>query len=61
MNEMRWLLKAKRFVQNPPSMGRVKLFFGILGLALLIAGVERYVGWPDWATLEPAGRGDILR
>lgn len=61
MREVRWLLRAKRWAQNPPSESRVKLFFGVLAACLVIAGVEAFVGWPDWAKVEPAGRGDVLR
>lgn len=61
MSEIRWLLRAKRLAQNPPPMSRVYLFFGVLAVALTIVAIERWVGWPDWATLEPASRSDILR
>lgn len=61
MREMRWLMKAKRWAQNPPSASRVKFVFGIIAVVLCVAAVERWVGWPDWATLEPAGRNDVLR
>lgn len=61
MREVRWLMRAKRWAQNPPSESRVKLFFAVLAICLLIAGIEHWVGWPDWATLDAAGRGDILR
>ena len=47
-----WLLRAKRWVQNPPSPARVKLVFGIIALCLTIGFVEHYIGWPDWATAE---------
>ena len=49
---MIWLLRAKRWVQNPPSPARVKLVLGIVALCLIIGLVEHYVGWPDWATAE---------
>ena len=61
MREIRLLLRAKRFAQRPPSLSRVYLFFGVLAVALGIFAVERWVGWPDWATREPASRNDIFR
>lgn len=52
MNQLFWLLRAKRWVQNPPSEGRVKLVLGVIALCLLIVAVERLVGWPDWLTVD---------
>ena len=51
MNQLHWLLRAKRWVQNPPSAGRVKLVFGVLAICLVIFGIERLFGWPDWMTV----------
>jgi hypothetical protein len=55
---MRWLLRASRWARNPPSEKRVKLVLGVIALCLLLFGVERIFGWPDWLTLEgmPGGR-----
>ncbi|EAR51701.1 hypothetical protein OG2516_03915 [Oceanicola granulosus HTCC2516] len=59
MNELRWLLRAKRWADRPPSAERVKLVLGVIAACLLLAGVVRFVGWPDWATLEPVGRPKV--
>ena len=61
MREIRLLMRAKRFAQRPPAMSRVYLFFGVLAAALAIAAIEHWVGWPAWATIEPASRNDVLR
>lgn len=61
MREYRMLMRAKRFAQNPPPMSRVYLFFGILAAALAVAAVEHWAGWPDWATLEPGTRRDVMK
>lgn len=53
----RWLVRAARWAHRPPSWGRVKLVFGIIAAALLLVAVERYIGWPDWARLDPARKG----
>lgn len=45
------LLRAKRWAQNPPSWGRVKLVLGVLAICIVIAGFERVFGWPDWLTV----------
>lgn len=52
MNQLHWLLRAKRWVQNPPSEGRVKLVLGVVALCLLIVAVERFLGWPEWMTVD---------
>jgi hypothetical protein len=51
MNQLHWLLRAKRWVQNPPSAGRVKLVFGVVAICLVIFGIERLFGWPEWMTV----------
>ncbi|HOZ31454.1 MAG TPA: hypothetical protein PLM52_01145 [Tabrizicola sp.] len=51
MNYGLWLLRAKRWAQNPPSWGRVKLVLGVLAICIVIAGFERVFGWPDWLTV----------
>lgn len=55
MNNYRWLLKAKRWAQNPPSESRVKLVIALIVVCLVVVALERWVGWPDWATLETVG------
>lgn len=52
MLDPRHLMRAKRWVQNPPSPKRVKLVFALIAVALLIAGLERFGFWPDWATAD---------
>lgn len=48
MNIIPWLVRAKRWAQNPPSEDRVKLVFAVVALSLLIAGYEWAFGWPSW-------------
>lgn len=51
MNLPLWLVRAKRWAQNPPSWGRVKLVFGVIAICLVIAGYEYLFGWPEWLTV----------
>lgn len=51
MNQLHWLMRAKRWVQNPPSEGRVKLVFGVVAICLAIVGIEYFIGWPAWMTV----------
>ena len=44
----RWLLKAKRWAQNPPSARQVRFYFGIIAVCLAVFALERVFGWPDW-------------
>ena len=52
MNYLAWLMRAKRWAQNPPSADRVKLVFGVIAICLVIAGYEWAFGWPEWLTLD---------
>ncbi|MDF1726992.1 MAG: hypothetical protein P1U53_04490 [Sulfitobacter sp.] len=49
---MRHLLRMSRWARNPPSEKRVKMVFGIIILALAVAGIEWLGLWPEWATSE---------
>lgn len=52
----RWLLMAKRWAQNPPSMGRVKLVVGIIVVCLLVVGAEKLGVTPDWMAADRVRR-----
>jgi hypothetical protein len=56
-----WLLRAKRWAQNPPSAGRVRLVLAVLAVCVVLVVIERTVGWPDWLTVEPMRRSTVLR
>ncbi|QHQ36981.1 hypothetical protein [Algicella marina] len=51
-----WLLRMKRWVQNPPSAGRVKLVLAVLACVFVLYGIELMFGWPEWLTPEFGGR-----
>jgi hypothetical protein len=48
VNQLRWLMRAKRWAQNPPSAKRVKFVFAIIAACLALYAVEKTVGLPDW-------------
>ncbi|WP_200833855.1 hypothetical protein [Tabrizicola flagellatus] len=52
MNQLLWLLRAKRWVQNPPSAARVKLVLGVVAACLAVVVLERIFGWPDWLAVD---------
>ncbi|MDU8929703.1 hypothetical protein RXV86_20145 [Alisedimentitalea sp. MJ-SS2] len=56
MFKPRHFLRMARWARNPPSASAVKLVFGIVLVALIIVGIERYIGWPDALTLEKPPR-----
>ncbi len=47
-----WFLRMSKWVRNPPSLGRIKLVFGVIAVCVLIVVLDRYGIWPDWATAE---------
>lgn len=56
MINSRLLMRAALWVRNPPSMGRIKLVFDIIVVALIVVGIERLGFWPDWATSDRISR-----
>ena len=53
MNNMMWLLRAVRWVRNPPSEGRVFLVVGVIVAVILLGTIDWMGWWPDWATMDP--------
>jgi hypothetical protein len=52
MNPLLWLLRMRKWAQNPPSWRQVKLVAAVIALCLALVGIEVFVGWPDWMTLD---------
>ena len=48
---LRWMVRAAKWARNPPSEKMVKLVFGIIAAALVLVGIEYFIGWPDWLTV----------
>lgn len=52
MRNLNQLLRMKRWAQNPPSLKRVLLVFGVVAACLVIVGLDWMGWWPDWARSE---------
>lgn len=57
MISLAWLLRMKRWVQNPPSMGRVIFVLTVIAICIALVIVERIWGWPEALTPHSGGRG----
>ena len=57
---MRWLWRASMWARRPPSEKKVKLVIGLIVGCILLALIEHYVGWPEWAKLDRMPRGPKL-
>jgi len=53
---MYWLLRMKRWAQNPPSLKMVKLGLAVILICVILVAIERIFGWPDALTVERIGR-----
>lgn len=53
---MHWLMRAKRWVQDPPSMGWVKFVLAIVLLVIVMGLIEHFFGWPEALTPNWNGR-----
>ncbi|MDZ4135686.1 MAG: hypothetical protein U1D06_08840 [Paracoccaceae bacterium] len=51
-----WLLRMSRWARHPPGWRRVRLVVGVIALCLGLVAIERFVGWPDWLTVNGGGR-----
>lgn len=57
----RLLPRLAMWVRRPPSPRRMLIIGIVLAAALAIAGIEKYVGWPDALTVERVPRGLVPR
>lgn len=48
----RLLIRLSQWYRRPPSPRRIAIILVVLAVAAVIVAVERFVGWPDWATTE---------
>ncbi|MBV2360673.1 hypothetical protein KUH32_12875 [Thalassococcus sp. CAU 1522] len=49
---MIWLMRMVRWVRRPPSRQYRNMVAIVLVVCAVLFAVERWVGWPDWATAE---------
>ncbi|SLN37323.1 hypothetical protein ROJ8625_01701 [Roseivivax jejudonensis] len=52
---LHWLMRMRRWAQNPPSWKMVKFVFAIIAICAALFSVERYVGLPEWMNAAPRG------
>ncbi|QEE35610.1 hypothetical protein FTO60_07760 [Octadecabacter sp. SW4] len=60
MQELRHLLRMARWAKRPPSQKRVILVISVIVISLVIVGIERWIGFPDWMAVQ-GGRPKIVR
>ncbi|WP_377505583.1 hypothetical protein [Octadecabacter sp. R77987] len=49
-----------RWAKRPPSQQRVILVIAVIVICLVIAGIERWIGFPDWMAVE-SSRPRVVR
>ncbi|QUS35243.1 hypothetical protein [Falsirhodobacter algicola] len=54
-----WLLRMSQWVRHPPPMWKVILVVCVVLACFALFLIERYVGWPDWMTLQGGSRMKI--
>ncbi len=53
---MNWLIRMSRWARNPPSWERVRMVALIIVACLIVFGLERVFGWPEWLTVGDGAR-----
>lgn len=54
--QMRILLRLVQWLRHPPSRGFVRILVAVVVASLLILGLERLFGWPEWLTVNRGPR-----
>ena len=55
----RWLFRMAVWAHRPPGTKRVLFVLGIVVACLLLFLIDRYVGLPDWMSMEPIRRNRL--
>ena len=55
----RILPRLAMWIRRPPSPRRMLIIAVVVAAALAIAGIEKYVGWPDALTVERLPRNPV--
>lgn len=48
---IRWGIRLAQWFRHPPSRQQVIIMAVALGFCVAVVLVERFIGWPAWATL----------
>jgi len=51
-----WLLRMRRWAQNPPSRKTLILIAVVVLASLALYGFEQAFGWPEWLTVNRGRR-----
>lgn len=57
----RHFLRMAKWARNPPSEKRLILIASVIAVCLVVFGVERLFGWPDWLSVDSTPKGRINR
>lgn len=52
----RHFLRMARWARHPPKPWFIRLVLVVVGLAVLIFGIEHFIGWPDAMKVDPKMR-----
>ncbi len=55
----RLLPRLAMWIRRPPSPRRMLIIAVVVAAALAIAGIERFVGWPEALTVEKLPRNPV--
>lgn len=55
----RKFVRIAKWARHPPSLKMVILVFTLITAGLFIAGIEKFLGWPEALTANPRAHGKI--
>ena len=53
---LHWLLRMARWARHPPSARRVMLVAAVIGVCLILVGIEKLGLWPEWLAVTSGKR-----
>ena len=54
--QLRVLVQVTKWLRRPPSRQFVWILTTVVVLGVALALVERFMGWPEWATVDRGAR-----
>jgi hypothetical protein len=54
-----WFLRMAKWARHPPSASRVILVLSVIGISIVLFGIDYFFGWPEWLTPDRVPKGRI--
>jgi hypothetical protein len=47
-----WLMRMRRMASQRRPLWQLKMLLGVIVICIVLVGIEKFVGWPDWLVVQ---------